>query len=461
MPAVTVLGAGGATVSLNFAAAANAAAAQAALNTVSTLVSTNVLTQVNYAGGIGTVPTPPTSLGGVVVTVGGANYITGLPGNNYASFVNSSTGLTMTAETDTINNPTVVSNGNLSLTNNVTNANIFLSGGINNITEGSLVATATIYDDGGTGSSFTQTNVGATKGTTTLVTFANSNITLNMGSSQNYDLVQPGTNETINVVGSSSSGLLVVNGSAGSNVTYNPLGGNGLIYPTGGNIVINAGVGNETLFGGSGPLPGLGNQSVPQFTGSATVISGEGYFRGGTTGNNFLTSGTVAGGASLIGGGSGDYIASYGVGNLIEAGTGNETLVSFTSPTAAGSTFIGGFNTVVGGVTTAANTTIYGAPGGGNYIGFQSGSSTVFGLHGSSGTVGDTYFEAAGNGTSTISDFISGVDKFSLSYSAGFEGSAPSIVGGIQTAGTGSFVKLSDGATINFLNTVVKTTDFS
>jgi hypothetical protein len=466
MPVVTVQGAGGAIVSVNFASSANAALAQAALNQVTGLVQNNTLTQVNFPGGAGSVPAA-SLLGGVVVTVGGGNFIS-MPAT-YAALVNDAAGLTATTATD-LGNPTIVSgsNGNLTLTNLGNAASIYLSGGLNNITEGSPTATAQINVDGGTGG-VSVTNVNATQGSTEVNMFSGATVNFTQGLISQGAVVSQvgvyGTGDVINVMGSVLSPSVVIDGGSGSFVTVNDQGGTTASYPNSGNIWVNGGPGHDTVFGGNGSVPGLGNESVPVFTGSATVIGGEGYFEGGIAGNNYITAGTVTGGATVVGIGNGDFIASYGASDLIEAGAGNETLASYTGLNAPAGQFF------VSGNTPTANTTIYGSAGGYDNFTFETGSSTVFAQHGANGTNGNLFFDFASGGTQTIYDFIPGVDHYSLSDSAvtGSSGSHPTVATDTYyaTAGTSPFgaagtqVVLSDHTTINFVTVNVPSNTFT
>ena len=89
---VTVLGAGGATVTIPFTSAALAGMAQAQLGVVSELVSLGALTQFNWPGGSGTVP-GVAQLGGVVVTASSASSLGILPSND-VSLVNTNASVT-------------------------------------------------------------------------------------------------------------------------------------------------------------------------------------------------------------------------------------------------------------------------------------------------------------------------------------------------------------------------------
>ena len=70
MANVTVLGAGGATVTISLSSADNAAAAQTAVNFVNNLTTSKLVDQQTWSG-IGTLPAPQNLLGGAIISKAG------------------------------------------------------------------------------------------------------------------------------------------------------------------------------------------------------------------------------------------------------------------------------------------------------------------------------------------------------------------------------------------------------
>ena len=106
-------------------------------------------------------------------------------------------------------------------------------------------------------------------------------------------------------------------------------------------------------------------------------MGGTGYFQGGSAGNNYLSTSTLASLATLIGGGSGDHLSANGVGDLLMAGAGNETL--------AGLSTVGG-NIFVTGATSTSSSLVQGDAAGNDTIMLGAGASTINLEHGAAST---------------------------------------------------------------------------
>lgn len=190
--------------------------------------------------------------------------------------------------------------------------------------------------------------------------------------------------------------------------------GDDVIFAGAGNVSINATGAEDTLvFGGSGNLTFIGG------TGGATILGGAGsetfygslygtntaeseLIYGGAAGNNWLSAGDGA--ATLVGGGSGDQLWAFGdVGQLLQAGVGNETLVASAGGVdtlVAGS---GGGDLLIGGDASDIFQFIKGEAGGSDTIaGFDDSSTINVNLQGYD-TV-RTYGSEGGNVTLTLSD---------------------------------------------------------
>jgi hypothetical protein len=189
------------------------------------------------------------------------------------------------------------------------------------------------------------------------------------------------------IVGTSSSSDTII----GSTVS----GGAGIVYQSSSlaSAFIDPGAHNATVIGAPNS-----NETVsvfgggPAFTGSLTVISGNGYFQGGSAGHNVMASDTV-GSTTMIGGGAGDVITSNGQDDVLYAGTGSETLQS------AGS--LGGVAFYVPSVSSSGATTLINM-----HINSGAGSNSVIGA---SSVVSENI---------VVNDFVSGTDKLVLHSSA-------------------------------------------
>jgi len=256
----------------------------------------------------------------------------------------------------------------------------------------------------------------------------------------------PGTQ----VIGTMAGSTASVAASAGGMLMVSAWGGKTVINPGGANVTLFAGGGSETLLGaGSATLPGV---TVPSGTtlantGSDFVFSGTGYFQGGSGPLNMLMTSTVAGAATLVGGGTVDLLFSQGGGDSLvgAAGTVIMNAAGFSEPgfsvagAAAGDVLDAG----------ASNAFMFGSAWGANTIVAGSGAATVFGNHGATGQVGNVYVDGAAGGSLTILDFLPGADSLVL----GGHTISRTVTIAVGQAGTpGTDLTLSDGTTIAFVD---------
>ncbi len=434
---VTVLGAGTSTVTIPYTSAALAAQAQAALNTISALTGAGFLQQQDWPGGSGSAATAGL-FGGEVVTIAASNNLGILPAN-YQSLIVTSPSVTAAIGGS---GTAVVATGPNSVfvyQNQATNAQIFLGGGINFIKEAFSISAATINLDAsstvlGSGAAIIDNSV------------AGSSATVNAFANTLVDVI-PGGNVTVNTqsgevvlqVSGGSTVPVTINGAggAGSQIDYIPTGGNAAINPFAENVVVldNGVRGSTTLFGGSA---------------SATVFGGTGSFTGGSAGGNSLITSTLAGGATLIGGGTGDQLTSFGVGDVLIAGSGNETLVGANGGALLGSTVLsaaGGSQFVLG----SGNDVVFGDINGSDTISTGTGSATINLGHGS--TVGQASIinEVGVGGSATINGFFTGPfanhDNFVLA-----NGVTATITASGSPGAVTSVANLSDGTSVTFTN---------
>jgi len=210
----------------------------------------------------------------------------------------------------------------------------------------------------------------------------------------------------------------------------------------------------------------------PAFTGRLTVVNGRGYFQGGAAGGNIMSTDTVPGSATLVGGGTGDLLFSQASGSYLVAGAGSSTLSGFgLSATVGGGSFF----------TRFGNATVFGNSGGGNLFGLGGGLSVVDGrneaqivaeggvpIDGVVSGVPNQYFVAAETGGGHgISDFISGVDQFLMGFTRGVTHQDLSSLtfytagqsGSPFGTGSGTRMILTGGTIVDFFNSEVKMSD--
>jgi hypothetical protein len=243
-----------------------------------------------------------------------------------------------------------------------------------------------------------------------------------------------------------AAGNTVIVGTASSvdTVTGTTVSGSGIYYQSalGAEAFIDPGAHNATVvgtLGGTEVVSVFGGTVGTAFTGSLTVYNGDGYFQGGSAGDNVMGSSTI-GSTTMIGGGAGDTITSNGYGDRLVSGLGAETLQSANS---------------VGGVS------FYASVGGTTSIYMHSASVGTFGgnsvVGGNPGLKGWT----SGAEKATVYDFISGTDKLVL-YSSVTGGSPVITTGTTVVGGTSeaySVVTTANGSTFTFLGTTIHSSD--
>ena len=449
---VTVLGAGQGTtpqtygtITLPYTSAALASQVQAALFTVSGLVTTGAFTQYNVVPGP-QVPSAPI-IGGVVDTVSGSANL-GIMAPNLFSLVDASPSVLAVIGSAATTIVATGPNSQLIYQNQATNANIFIGGGNNYLKEAFNISNANISIDAsssvlGSGAAIIDGSVVGSS--TTVNSFANTLVALIPGGSI---VVNAGVGTIAAQVNGGSTVAVTINGNsgAGSTIEYLPNGGNTFILPGNENVIVinNPSAGSATLFGGN--VAGL--PVAPNFTGTATVNGGTGYFQGGTggtgTSSNQMSTSTIAGATTLIGGGSGDVLTANGQGVVLRAGVGNESLV--------GSVAAGGGAQFFLGTGAGVGTGVVFGDQGFDTISTGTGSATINLGHGTSFASGNVVKELGVGGSTTIGGFLSAPfpnkDVFVL-----LNGVTSSITSASGPSGFTSVARLSDGTTVTFSNT--------
>lgn len=427
MANVTVLGTGGSTVTISLTSAENAAVAQTALTFISKQITNGILDQVVYAG-TGQIPEPTNLLGGVIIDKAAD---AGALGSNISAIV-TGTGKSTVVGTFATNSTVVAADGaELTFLNLSKNANIVLGTGNHFIQQSTVGAGAKIAVD--EGSTYIDTKLAGT------------NTTIN-AATKSLVLLETGGNVTVNT-GTGADAVVALQGSGTVPVTVNAASGNLQYLALGGAALINPGNANVTVFGNVG----AGRASVfgsPLSTGKLTVVDGQGEFKGGGAGGNLMFTSTVAGSATLIGGGANDLLVSQGANQVLIAGAGASTLTGrFIDESVGGSTFFG----------SGDRATIFGNTGGGNTFFFSNGITEVDGRD-EAKDVGplsqNTYGVAAAGGTHFVADFVSGTDKLiSGGATVNIEFFAAGQTGSPFIGAAGTRVTLSGGTTIFFNDT--------
>jgi hypothetical protein len=392
---VTVLGsAGEGTITIPITSAANAAVAQTALSGISMAVAAGTLTQVD-ATGAGSLPGVGTAEIGVVEQGGITAPALLALGNGCIAAVLDGTA-SQTVLTGVSSGELIVSGAAGAIVGNLgTNTQVFFGGGDNRFVAlggpmFGFVPTAEVYLDA---SGYFDVSVGAT--------------TIFAGAGATIDVVNTGSaTNTVNLEPGSQVNMLLLSGTAATAATVNAAGAGLTVVQNGGAGIINANDSNVTVFGtpaaGGGWWSGGG--SVTLFGGSGTdvVCGGTGFFRAGSGGGSLLVSSTLPGAATLVGGGSGDVLQALGSGDVMAAGSGNETLLGGLAPIVAI-----GFR---GLEPAGAVTDMTGSASGGNTFFIGNGTTSIAGNHGDAG--GNLYAElTTGPKNVDISDFVSTLDR--------------------------------------------------
>jgi hypothetical protein len=441
---VTVNGGEVGTVSVPFTTLANAQAAQAAANVVSQLVVAGTLSQVLLPPGS---PVPPSlsTFGGVVETIsGGTGGTTATLPANYLALSETLPAGSAPATFQTTNgsaNPTVIAAGGLNFINNSFNAQVFFGGGDNVFIQNGAYS-ATVNVDG-------NANIQGTGGTLLVNAFDGSVVDITGGGADTVNVIGP--SDVIYLSGSSTVPVIVNATGSGDFGTF--------VVENGGAGFINPGAADVTVVSGaqtpSGSVTVFGANSLTGGSSALTVFNANGYFVGGSGGDNILVTSRVAGATTLVGSTTAtDTLFGLASGDTLRAG---DHATDFMATFASGDTLIAG----------AGVTTMFGANTGGNTFEFTGpGAASAFGAYGDATVAANNYIDNLTNPTQggpganiTINDFRSGTDTFTILDGATVLTPLPTTLS--DAGGTPhSTVQLSDGTTITFNYTTVKSTDF-
>lgn len=396
MADVTVLGAGGATVTISLTSADNAAAAQAAVNVVNNLNNLGLLDMQEVAGA-GSMPAATNFLGGLMLTGTGFSDDTGA---QYLFIGANAPGGNEVLGGANFRTVVVAGDGSDLVYSNLSqNAQVFYgknNGAFVNYNGNMTVRTEDgdylLASDKGTSSTV---NLGAGGGL---------NI-LDLGSGLGATTVNAAGSGTINTFGSSPtvSALTNINLTSGE-VGIAVVNAQAIINPGAAKVLILSDTdGSATLFGG---------------TGSATVGGVRGMFTGGSAGDNDMITSTVSGSTTLIGGAAvgapGDFLTAQGSDNTLQNGAGDGTLISLG----------GGYGATGGNIFNlgTGQSTVFSAFGGNTFNFNGDGGAQVQTRFDGATTGTNRFFDFGGTGDYSIDGFVSGQDTFSVGqvFSIGF-----------------------------------------
>lgn len=433
MPEVTVLGAGGATVTISLTSADNAAAAQSAVDVVNSLTSKG-LVDMQISSGAASLPAPQNFLAGTVLM---GNGFSGTTGDQYLLIGASGKGENAVLGGQNFRTVVVAGNGSdLSYGNQSQDGQVWLGDNKSNVAN--FEGKVTVNTEAG------DYLLVADKGTTNVV---------NLGAGGTLAVTAMESVLGATTVNAAGAATVTAFGSSTVPVQMNLTKGDALVAVLDTSaVVINPGAANATVLGDA-----AGHGSATLFGGSGSVLVADlqGHFTGGSAGNNIMFSSTVTGSstlvggnASLVGGAAGapvDILVAQGAGQTLTAGIGNASLIAVQQTGGTGgSTFNIG----------AGFATVLGYEGGGNiYSFFGYGAAEVF-SHGVEASVPATaanlFFDTGvGTGSYVIADFVSGFDVFQVTkdFTITFvaAGDAPS---GIET----TTLQIAGGATFSFFD---------
>ncbi len=387
MADVTVLGAGGATVTISLTSADNALAAQAAVNVVNNLNKFGLLDMQEVAGA-GSMPAATNFLGGLMLTGKGFSDDTGA---QYLFIGQNSPG-----ENEVLggaNFRTVVVAGDdsdLTYANLSQDAQVFY--GKNNGILVNYNGNMTVRTEDG------KYLLASDVGTTTTVNLgagAGLNV-IGLGEGQGSTTVNAAGSATVNSFTSSPtvSALTNINLTKGT-VEIGLVNAQAIINPGAANVVVlSDNDGAATLFGG---------------TGSATVYGVRGVLTGGSAGDNDMVTSTVSGSTTLIGGAAvgapADFLVAQGRGNTLQNGAGDGVMVSVAKFDATGGNI---FNLGTG------QATVFSAFGGNtfNFAG-DGGAQIQTRLDGATNNA-HGFFDFGGTGDYNVDGFVTDLDTFSV-----------------------------------------------
>jgi len=433
MADVTVLGAGGATVTISLSSTQNAINAQTAVNFVNNLTGLGIVDQRTWSGS-GTLPAPTKVLAGAIVSTPGD--VGGLWAQSISLAVNAPGDSTVIGSQNS--NITVVSGdgSNLTFGNQAQDGTVFFGDSDSRLVNFAGKADLTV----GKGAYILQTQEGAS---TRVQPVVNATIvTSDFGGKSGANVIDVNGKATVFAAGSSTVAA-TINATAGELLFVNLNKGSAFIQGGTANVTV---VGNATDMGGRATVFGGG--------GRITVSNGQGEFRGGTAGGNVMFTSTVAGSATLIGGGNGDQLYSMGSGNLLIAGAGNSTLSGRNAGAGANTFFTGSGETTVFGAGQGGNTYLFSGLGVAQVDGRD---ETAMGKASQNTYINsDTDGNASIGSSVFIGDFLTGVDKLllGLSEKAAITYFAPDAISSPFGATGGTQVLVSSGAQFFFYDKV-------
>ncbi len=350
MPNVTIAGAGGATVTLSFDSATNAALARTLAGAVSAGVAAGSIVPASSTNGL----PPAVPAGKIGEWLQQTKGSTALPAGYGAIVATKAATILGTGET----NATVLSSGGLVFHSGGGSGTVVAGGGANRIVIPQAAGDWSI-------------NTGA--GNDSILALGDGDDTVRAGAGRNViqlgdgaDLVLSEGRDRI-VLGAGSATILASGGGCGDDAAQQVWGGSGTLFFVG--------AGAATVFGG---------------TGSATIHGGDGpnEFRGGSAGNNVMYAG--GGRATLFAGGDGDILYAEGSHKQeLHGSTGASTLFGALAD-GNNSFFAGsGVTAITGGwgndrfVGGAGDSTITGGPGKDIYSfinGLSGGEDLIYGF---------------------------------------------------------------------------------
>lgn len=396
MADVTVLGAGGATVTISLTSADNAKAAQSAVNVVNNLNNLGLLDMQEVAGA-GSMPAATNFLGGLMLTGSGFSDDTGA---QYIFIGQNSPGENLVLGGANFRTVVVAGDGSdLTYANLSQNAQVFY--GKNNGDFVNYNGKMTIRTEDGSHVLYSD------KGTSNVVNLgAGGNLAMaDLGSGMGASTVNAAGNATINAFGTPGKGAFVDLNLTSGNVNLGLLDANGIINPGSANVtLVGGGTAAATLFGGSGSVLSFGVT---------------GLINGGAAGDNELY--TDGKGSTTVIGGSkagmpADNFYALGEGNTHIAGANDANMYGLSIfGASAGNIFNVG----------AGNATVFGFDKGGNTFNFQGdgGGAIVSRFGAAPGTeVANRYFDFGGTGDWNVDEFKTGLDTFEVGnvFSIGF-----------------------------------------
>lgn len=388
MADVTVLGAGGATVTISLTSQDNANAAQSAVNVVNNLNNLGLLDMQEVAGA-GSMPAATNFLGGLMLTGKGFSDDTG---SQYIFIGANAPGDNVVLGGANFRTVVVAGDGSdLTYANLSNNAQVFY--GKNNGTFVNYNGGMTVNTDDG------DYLLASEVGTTTTVNLgagAGLNI-LDLGNGLGATTVNAAGNATINTFGSSPtvSALTNINLTSG-NVDIAVVDASAIINPGAAKVLILSDTdGSATLFGG---------------TGSATVGGVRGMFTGGSAGDNDMITSTVSGSTTLIGGAAAgapaDFLVAQGSNNTLQNGAGDGLLISLD----------GDFGATGGNIFNlgSGQATVFSAFGGNTFNFTGDGGAQVQTRFDGAATGVNRFFDFGGTGDYSVDGFVTDLDTFSV-----------------------------------------------